>query len=147
MRIENRKAKFDYLVVETIEAGIVLMGSEVKSIKSGQASLEGARIVPRDGALWVIGMQVPIYKYSQIEGYDPIRSKKLLIKKEEMIQIEAKSRTSGLTMIPLSVYNKGALIKLEIGLVRGKKKYEKREQLKRKTIDKELAARLKKINK
>lgn len=147
MKIENRKARFDYTVVESVEAGLVLSGSEVKSVKSGQVSLEGSRIVLKDGALWVIGLQIPLYKYSQIEGYDPIRSKKLLVKKEEMVQIEAKSQTSGLTMIPLSVYNKGALIKLEIGLVRGKKKYEKREQLKRKTIDKELAARLKKINK
>lgn len=147
MRIENRKAKFDYLVVEAIEAGIVLMGSEVKSIKSGQASLEGSRIVPREGALWVIGMQVPLYKYSQIEGYDPIRSRKLLIKSKEIEEIEAKSRTAGLTLIPLSVYNKGALIKLEIGLVRGKKKYEKREILKKRTVARELAARLKKTNK
>ena len=144
MRIENRKAKFDYQVVESLEAGIVLSGAEVKAIKSGQVNLEGARVIEKDGRLVVIGMQVLEYKFSHQEGYDPLRTKELLLKKGELLNLASKRMSSGLTLIPLSVYNKGALIKLELGLVRGKKKYEKREEMKKKAINKELAKRLKK---
>lgn len=144
MRIENRKARFDYEVLETLEAGVVLLGAEVKAIKAGQVSLEGSRVVEIGGRYFVLGMQVPEYKYSHQEGYDPMRTKELLLKKSEMINLASKKTSSGLTLVPLSVYNKGALIKLELGLVRGKKKYEKREEMKKKAINKELAKRLKK---
>lgn len=144
MRIENRKARFDYEVLETLEAGVVLLGAEVKAIKAGQVSLEGSRVVEIGGRYFVLGMQVSEYKYSHQEGYDPMRTKELLLKKFEMINLASKKTSSGLTLVPLSVYNKGALIKLELGLVRGKKKYEKREEMKKKAINKELAKRLKK---
>lgn len=144
MRIENRKARFDYEVLETLEAGVVLLGAEVKAIKAGQVSLEGSRVVEIGGRYFVLGMQVPEYKYSHQEGYDSMRTKELLLKKSEMINLASKKTSSGLTLVPLSVYNKGALIKLELGLVRGKKKYEKREEMKKKAINKELAKRLKK---
>jgi len=144
MRIENRKAKFDYQVVGSLEAGVVLLGAEVKAIKAGQASLEGSRVIEKEGRLFVIGMQIPEYKFSHQEGYDPLRTRELLLKKREMLELASKKVSSGLTLIPLAVYNKGALIKLELGLVRGKKKYEKREEMKKKAINKEMAKRLKK---
>ena len=143
MRIENRKARFDYEVIDTLEAGVILLGSEVKAIKAGQVSLDGSRVVENGGRLYVLGMQVSEYNFSHIEGYDPLRTKEILIKKSEKLDLATKKVSSGLTLVPLSVYNKGSLIKLEIGLVRGKKKYEKREEMKKKAINKELAKRLK----
>lgn len=143
MRIENRKARFDYEVIDTLEAGVILLGSEVKAIKAGQVSLDGSRVVENGGKLYVLGMQVSEYKFSHIEGYDPMRTKEILIRKSEKLDLATKKVSSGLTLVPLSVYNKGSLIKLEIGLVRGKKKYEKREEMKKKAINKELAKRLK----
>lgn len=143
MRIENRKARFDYEVIDTLEAGVILLGSEVKAIKAGQVSLDGSRVVENGGKLYVLGMQVSEYKFSHLEGYDPLRTKEILIKKSEKLDLATKKVSSGLTLVPLSVYNKGSLIKLEIGLVRGKKKYEKREEMKKKAINKELAKRLK----
>ncbi len=143
MRIENRKARFDYEIVDSVEAGIVLTGAEVKAIKGGQVNLTGARIIEKNGGLWVVGMNVARYKFSSDEEYDAARIRQLLVHKKEMAQIMARKRTAGLTLVALSVYNKGDLIKLEVGLVRGKKKYEKRELLKKKTEEKALARRLK----
>lgn len=143
MRIENRKARFDYEVIDTLEAGVILLGSEVKAIKAGQVSLDGSRVVENGGKLYVLGMQISEYKFSHIEGYDPMRTREILIRKSEKLDLATKKVSSGLTLVPLSVYNKGSLIKLEIGLVRGKKKYEKREEMKKKAINKELAKRLK----
>lgn len=143
MRIENKKAKFDYEVVESFEAGVVLFGAETKSIKAGQVNLTGSRVIEKDGGLWVVGMNVPKYRFASDQDYDPGRIRKLLFHRQEIRQIEAKRASAGLTLIPLAVYNKGSLVKLSVGLVRGKKKYEKRELLKRRTEVRDLARRLK----
>lgn len=143
MRIENRKARFDYEVVETIEAGLILTGPEVKSIKSGQVNLTGARIIEKGGRLWVVGMSVPKYKFTTDPDYDPARIRELLFRKSEIASIMTKKLSGGLTLVALSVYNKGDLIKLSVGLVRGKKKYEKREQIKKRVEERALARRLK----
>jgi len=144
MRVENKKARFEYEVVETFEAGIILTGAEVKSIKAGQANLTGARIIEKDGKLFVVGMSVPKYQFATDPEYDPGRIRELLFHKKEITSILAKKEAGGLTLIVLSAYNKGDLVKLEIGLVRGKKKYEKREQLKKRDEELALARRLKK---
>ncbi len=144
MRIENKKARFDYEVVESFGAGLILTGAEVKSIKAGQVNLTGARVIEKDGRLWVVGMNVPKYQFSTDPDYDPGRIRELLFRKKEITQIMAKRQSSGLTLVALTVYNKGDLIKLEIGLVRGKKKYEKRELVKKRTEERALARRLKK---
>ncbi len=144
MRVENKKAKFDYEVVETVEAGLVLTGAEVKSIKEGQVNLTGARVIERDGRLFVVGMNIPKYRFSSDPDYDPDRIRELLLRKQEVIQIASKKAAGGLTLVALAVYNKGDLIKLSIGLVRGKKKYEKREKVKRRVEERALARRLKK---
>jgi len=143
VRIENKKAFFDYEVVEKVEAGIVLLGSEVKSIKQGQINLTGSRIVPIKGELWVVGMTIPKYRFTTDENYELGRSRKILIKKKERLAVEAKRQTAGLTLVPLAVYNKGSLIKLEIGLVRGKKKYEKRDILKKRSEERQIERVLK----
>lgn len=144
MRIENKKARFDYEVIEAFEAGVVLTGAEAKSIKSGQANLMGARVIERGGRLFVVGMNVPKYKFATDPEYDPARIRELLLHKREIASILSKKEAGGLTLIPLSTYNKGDLIKMSIGLVRGKKKYEKRELVKKRDEELALARRLKK---
>ena len=144
MRVENRKARFEYEVVETFEAGLILTGSEVKSIKAGQANLTGARVIEKEGKLFVVGMSVPKYQFATDPEYDPGRIRELLFHKREITSILSKKEARGLTLVALSAYNKGDLIKLEIALVRGKKKYEKREQVKKRDEELALARRLKK---
>ena len=144
MRVENRKARFEYEVIETFEAGLILTGSEVKSIKAGQANLTGARVIEKDEKLFVVGMSVPKYQFATDPEYDPGRIRELLFHKKEITSILSKKEARGLTLVALSAYNKGDLIKLEIALVRGKKKYEKREQVKKRDEELALARRLKK---
>jgi len=144
MIIRNKKVLRDYEVVEKIEAGVVLSGAEVKSVKTGQVSLAGSRVVIGGGEVWLTGVNIARYKHDgREEEYDTSRKRKLLIKKEEREMFESKSRSGGLTLVPLSMYNKGKLIKVEIGLVRGKKIFEKREELKKRKEKRELARRLK----
>ena len=144
MRVENRKARFEYEVVETFEAGLILTGPEVKSVKAGQANLTGARVIEKEGKLFVVGMSVPKYQFATDPEYDPGRIRELLFHKKEITSILSKKEARGLTLVALSAYNKGDLIKLEIALVRGKKKYEKREQVKKRDEELALARRLKK---
>lgn len=142
--MENKKARFEYEVVETFEAGLILTGPEVKSIKAGQANLTGARVIEKEGRLFVVGMSVPKYQFATDPEYDPGRIRELLFHKKEVTSILSKKEARGLTLVALSAYNKGDLIKLEIALVRGKKKYEKREQVKKRDEELALARRLKK---
>jgi SsrA-binding protein len=144
MRFENKKARFEYEVIETFEAGLILTGAEVKSIKAGQVNLTGARVIEKGGKLFVVGLNVPRYQFATDPEYDPARIRDLLLHKKEITSILSKKEARGLTLIALSVYNKGDLIKMEIGLVRGKKKYEKRDQLKKRDEELALARRLKK---
>jgi len=144
MRIENKRVRFEYQVVETFEAGLILTGAEVKSIKNGQLNLTGARVIEKDGRLWVVGMNIPKYQHATDPDYDPGRIRELLFRKTEIASILAKKQAAGLTLMALAVYNKGDLIKLSVGLVRGKKKYEKREQVKKRVEERALARRLKK---
>ena len=144
MRLVNKKVKRDYEVIEAQEAGIVLTGGEVKSLREGQGNLLGSRVVIRGGEVWLTGFSIPRYKFDGGEDeHEPERLKKLLIKQKERTHLEAKSRSGGLTMVPLAVYNKRGLIKVEIGLVRGKKKNEKREVLKKRKQKRDLARRFK----
>ncbi|MBU1071357.1 SsrA-binding protein SmpB [Patescibacteria group bacterium] len=144
MRLVNRKAKRDYEVIEAMEAGVVLTGGEVKSLRAGQGNLLGSRIMIKNGEVWISGLSIPRYKFASGEDeYEPDRLKKLLIKQKERRHLETKAKGGGLTMIPLTVYNKRGLIKVEIGLVRGKKKYEKREVLKKRKQKRDLARRFK----
>lgn len=144
MRLVNKKVKRDYEVVESMETGIVLTGGEVKSLRAGQGNLLGSRVVVKNGELWITGLSIPRYKFADSKAeYEPNRVRKLLIKRNERERLEAKSRSGGLTMVPLAVYNKGGLLKVEIGLARGKKKYEKREILKKRKQKRDLSRRFK----
>lgn len=142
--IQNKKAHFNYEILERIEAGIELLGFEAKSLKGGQGSLEGAHITIRGNEAFVINMQIPLYQPANTpKDYDPIRNRKLLLTKKEIIDLGKKEGQKGLTIIPLSVYNKGKKVKLEIAVVRGNKKYDKRETIKKRDTDREIERDLK----
>jgi len=140
----NPKAHFDYQILETMEAGIVLRGQEVKAIKTGKASIKGAYVKMIGRELYLIGGLVSPYQANNASpDYDPQRNRKLLIKKKDLAYIEAKSKESGITLVPVKIYDKKGLIKLEIGLARGKKKYDKRETIKKRDIERETRRKLK----
>ena len=139
----NKKAHFDYEVLETIEAGLILNGNEVKSIRSGGSNLRGAFITFHDNQAWLTGSHVPKYKYSTVAKHDPDRSRKLLLKSREMNYLRGKMQEKGLTIIPLALYNSGRLIKLKIAVARGKKRYDKRESIKNREVEREVRRKLK----
>jgi len=141
--IVNKKARRDYEVLEKWEAGIVLTGAEVKSVRKGAVSLAGARAVimaPEASGeeVWVVRMQISPYEFSGDEEYDPVRRRKLLLSRKEIGEIAGKVRQKGLTLVPLRCYNRAGLIKVELALVRGKKKYEKREDLRKRAEAREI---------
>jgi SsrA-binding protein len=143
VRVENKKARFDYEVIEQVEAGVVLTGAEVKSVKAGAVNMVGARVLTREDGIWLVGVHINKYPHDSNPDYVPDRTRKLLIHKKEIAELAMKRTSEGLTLIPLRMYNKGSFVKVAVGLVRGKKQYEKRELLKRKTVQKELSRRLK----
>jgi SsrA-binding protein len=127
MKIFNKKATFEYEILERLEAGVNLTGAEVKSIKGGHAQLTGAFVRIIGSEAYLVNAQIFPYIYARPEGYDPKRTRKLLLHKAELIRLKSKLEGANLTLIPLSWYTKGPLVKLEVGLARGKKQYEKRE--------------------
>lgn len=137
MKITNRRAYFDYEILEKFEAGINLTGAEVKSVKGGHMSLDGAFVRIIGSEAYLVNAQIFPYSQARLENYEPRRTRKLLLHKKEIIALKTKTEQSGLTLLPLSCYNKRAFVKLEIALARGKKKYEKREALKRRDIDRQ----------
>ncbi|MCX6813924.1 MAG: SsrA-binding protein SmpB [Candidatus Azambacteria bacterium] len=141
---ENRKAYFDYEILETFEAGLVLSGPEVKSIKNGRMNLTGSYINFHDGELFLIGASIAPYQpKNQPVDYDPGRSRKLLLRKKEIMSLAGKIKQKGLTLVPLKVYNKGRRIKLEFAVVRGKKQYDKREIIAKREAAKKIERELK----
>ena len=135
----NKKARFDYEILDTLEAGLVLTGQEVKSIRSGQAKLTGGFITFHADDAFLINVHVPRYKHAgALLDYKPDRSRKLLLKKKEIDYLRGKIQERGLTVVPLSFYTKGPHIKVEIGLGRGKKKYDKRVAIKKRDLEREI---------
>jgi len=135
--IQNRKATYDYFILDKFTAGIILTGPEVKSIRNGDANIGDAFCYIKDGELWLKGMYVKPYKYSRIE-FDPSQDRKLLLKKKELRKISDELADKGKTLIPLSVNNDSRLIKVNIGIGKGKKNYDKRETIKKRDSDREL---------
>ncbi len=138
MKIVNRKVTYDYTILDRFEAGIHLTGAEVKSLKGGHANLEGSFVRLMGSEAYLVNAQIFPYIYARPQGYDPRRTRKLLLHKKEIISLRSKIEGSNLTLVPLSWYTRGPLIKLEIGLARGKKQYEKREAKKREDQKREL---------
>jgi len=139
----NKKAYFDYEILEKYEAGLVLTGSEVKSIRKGSVSLKSAYVTFHGNNALLTNVHIPKYPYSTLKNYDPERSRKLLLKIKEINYLRGKSQEKGLTIVPLSLYNKGRHVKLEIAVVRGKKKFDKRESIKKRELNREIGKRLK----
>jgi SsrA-binding protein len=141
---ENKKAYFIYQILEKFEAGIALNGQEVKSIKLGRINLMGSYVVIRNGEVYLVGANVPPYQPKNAPSdYDPQRSRKLLLRKKEIDYLFGKSQQKGLTMIPLKVYTNNGKIKLEFGIGRGRKKFDKREIIKKRETEKEMKKELK----
>ena len=142
--IQNKKAYFNYEILEKIEAGIELLGFEVKSLKKGQGSLEGSHVTIRGREAFVVNMQIPPYQTANTpKEYEPTRNRKLLLTKKEIKELSEKEKQKGLTIIPISVYNKGKKVKLEIATVRGKKRFDKRESIKKRDTEREMRRDLK----
>ncbi|MDX9893443.1 MAG: SsrA-binding protein SmpB [Patescibacteria group bacterium] len=137
----NKQALHDYQVLDKAEAGIVLSGPEVKAVKNGQINLKGSHIsIDPKSEVWLIGTHISPYKPASAnqKDYRPTRDRKLLLNHKEIDQLRGKSKEKGLTILPISVYTRGSLIKVEIAVVRGKKHYDKRETIKRREIDREI---------
>jgi SsrA-binding protein len=134
----NRRARHDYHIVETLEAGIQLTGSEVKSLRGGRASLTEAYARIRDGEAWLEGMHIPPYEQGVTKGYDPIRARKLLLHRREIDRLFGKIKEQGLAMVPMRVYFTHGIAKLELGLGKGKREYEKRESIAKRDSEREM---------
>ena len=141
---ENRKAHFNYEIQEKFQAGLVLQGQEVKSVRLGRISLTGSYVVVRDQELFLRGATISPYQPANTPaGYNPERDRKLLLRKEEIRSLLGKSKEEGLTLVPLRVYTDKRTIKLEFGLARGKKKEDKRNTLKKREAEREIERALK----
>jgi len=142
---KNKQARFDYEILETFEAGLVLSGQEVKSIRQGQASLKGSHVtINKNREVFLINASIPAYKMAgKLPEYQIDRSRKLLLQKKEIDYLAGKLQEAGLTLVPLSLYTKGKKIKIEIGLAKGKKKADKRAQIKEREVKKKIQRFLK----
>lgn len=129
--LRNKKAGFDFELLERIEAGVELLGTEVKSLRGGQGKLEGSHVVVRGGEAYLVGASIPAFqKANAPKDYDPERVRKLLLKKKEILELFTESEKKGLTIVPTRWYNTRGIVKLEIAVSRGKKKHDKREAIK-----------------
>ncbi|MEX0910356.1 MAG: SsrA-binding protein SmpB [Candidatus Paceibacterota bacterium] len=143
-QIKNKKVNFNYELLEKYTAGLELLGTEVKAIKTGHGSLEGAHVIIRASEAFLVGATIPPYQPANSpEDYDPTRTRRLLLQKKELAELEKSLQTKGLTIVPISMYNKGRLIKLDIALARGKKKFDKRETIKKRDVERDLGRSLK----
>lgn len=136
---DNRQARFDYNILEEYEAGIVLSGQETKSVRNGQINLKGSYVVFSNGNPALLNAHISKYSYAgQLLGYDPTQTRRLLLKKREIQYLREKLEEKGLTIVPLSVYTSGHLIKVKIGLAKGKQLHDKRATSKKRDLDREV---------
>jgi SsrA-binding protein len=140
---ENKKGRFNYEILEEYEAGIILSGPEVKSVRTGQISLREAFATISRGEVWLTNAHISPYKQARDQEQEPTRPRKLLLSKKEIEKLIGKLQTEGITLIPLKVYDKHGKIKVEIGLARGKKKYDKRERIKKRDLNRDVKRDLK----
>jgi len=134
----NRKARHDYSILDTVEAGLALMGTEVKSLRAGRASLVDAFAQERDGELFLHALHVPEYAMGTWTNHEPRRTRKLLLKRAEINRLLSKTREGGYTLVPLSLYFSDGWAKVELALARGKKSYDKRQDLAKRDADREI---------
>lgn len=139
----NRKARFDYHILETFEAGIALKGTEVKSVREGKIQLKDSYVEVRDDQAWLVGAHISPYTHGNRENHDPERPRKLLLNRREIDKLFGRSTIRGQTIVPLAVYLKGSWIKVEIALAQGKKLYDKRQAQKEKVVEREMEEAMK----
>ncbi len=139
----NKRAKFDFDIKETLEAGLVLTGQEVKAAKTGHAKLLGSFVQIRNNEAWLKNLFIAPYTHGgDLSDYDPYQNRKLLLHRREIKKLKAKQDAGGLTIVPISLYTKAGNIKVEIGLGRGKKQFEKRASIKKRDLDRETRTRM-----
>lgn len=141
--IQNRRASFDYELLERFEAGVALTGSEIKSLRQGGVTLQEAFARVKGGEVWLEGMHIPPYKDASYNNHEPLRSRKLLLKRGEISDISKGLERKGLTLVPTRLYFKGGWVKLEVALGRGKKRYDKRQDEAKKDAKRQMERALK----
>ncbi len=134
----NRKAKHEYQILETIEAGMALRGTEVKSLRSGKASIDDAFARIKNGEVWLVNADIPIYPQAGMMNHPPKRPRKLLLHRREIVKLASRLHERGLTLVPLRIYFKRGYAKVELALARGKRQYDKREILRKKEAEREI---------
>lgn len=137
--IDNRRARHEYEILESLEAGLVLTGTEVKSIRAGGVSLSEAYARFRDGEAWLLGMHVPTYKEGSFSNVDPNRPRKLLLHREQIAHLQSRVGEKGLTIVPLRMYFTRGMAKVQLGLARGKKLWDKRADVAKRDVEREIA--------
>ena len=143
---KNPTAKHNYTIQNTLEAGIVLYGTEIKSIRSGKVNLKDSYASIKNGEAFIYGMHISPYEHGNIFNKDPLRTRKLLLTKKEINRLSGLIKQKGLTLVPISIYFKGSFVKLELGIGKGKKLYDKREELAKKDAQMKIRKSLKEYN-
>ncbi|MBM4128736.1 MAG: SsrA-binding protein SmpB [Nitrospira sp.] len=143
---QNRKAYHDYHIEDTLEAGIALVGTEVKSLREGRANLKDSYVIVKDSEVFLLNAHIGPYSHGNIMNHDPLRTRKLLLNRKETDRLKGKVSIKGFTIIPLKIYFKGPFAKVEIGLARGKRLFEKRETIKEREAKREIAKALKTVS-
>jgi len=144
MEVKNRSAFHEYFIDDKYEAGMVLLGTEVKSLRAGKASFNDSYCVVHKGEIWIRSLHIAEYSHGTVNNHDPVRERKLLLQKREIKKIESKLKEKGYTLVPLRIYfNDKNLVKAEIGLAKGKKLHDKRETLRQKDAEREMKRHLK----
>ena len=143
MEIQNRKANFDYEIIDTYETGIVLTGTEIKSIREGKANLKDSYAIIKNNEIFLLNMHISSYEQGNRFNHEETRTRKLLMHKKEILKLRDKLEIEGYTLVPIKLYFKGSIAKILIGLAKGKKNYDKRESIKKKDMERQLAKDLK----
>lgn len=143
IEIQNRKAKYDYEIIEKYEAGISLMGTEIKSIRAGSANLKDSYAIIKNNEVYLLGMHISKYKEGSLFNHEETRTRKLLLHKKEIKKIKIKLEQEGMTLVPIKLYFQKNKAKILLGVARGKKNYDKRESIKRKDIERQMKKDLK----
>lgn len=139
----NKKALHDYFVVQKVEAGLVLTGTELKSLRGGKAQLKDAYVIFKNGEAYLFGAHISPYSHGNLQNHDPERTRKLLLHRKELEKLHTQTTEKGLTIVPLRLYFKGSRVKAEIAVVRGKKQYDKRDTERTRELDREAAVAMK----
>ncbi|MDZ4710807.1 MAG: SsrA-binding protein SmpB [bacterium] len=135
----NRKANFEYAILSRYEAGVVITGTEVKSLREGKVNLQESYGRVINDEVWVINLHINEYKFGNINNHEPLRNRKLLLHKKEIRKIKQELQEKGLTLVPLKIYFKNSLVKVELGIAKGKKLYDKRESIKKREVERKLS--------